>query len=226
MTFSAKEDWLSWIFNESKNDWVSLEGTIDEALTPISEDIMLFSSMGEKRRKEFLTGRELVQQAFAKLHYPQQDLAVGENSEPLWPDGVTGSITHHKGHVWVVVSTRPMLIGIDLEATSRLKQPVWPKILTPKELNWIHALPPLEQLPCATLIFSAKEAYFKMQFPKTQEKLGFLEGYIEVTQIHPTLLEGKACYGEWEIIVPKAKLSRAKGYFWMDSQKTYTIAIG
>lgn len=232
MIVTSKKAWLNSVFTTLKlsNDWISLEnhpaGSSANLPFPTTEEVNLTASMGKKRKIEFLIGRQLIQQAFLQLNYPRTPLLIGMNNEPLWPDQLTGSITHHKGNVWVIVTKKPLLIGIDLEATGRLNQNLWHKVLTEQELEWIQQLSIPQQIAFATLIFSAKEAYFKMQFPKTKEKLTFLDGCIEMTQVNFGALNSKEIYGEWQIKIPKATLSKAQGYFWIDEQKTYTITIG
>jgi 4'-phosphopantetheinyl transferase EntD len=49
----------------------------------------------------------------------------------------------------------------------------WRYICTPRETAWMQSLPPDQQQPCAALIFSAKESFYKCQFTFTQTFLGF-----------------------------------------------------
>src|SRR5258706_16095138 len=48
---------------------------------------------------------------------------------------------------------------------------LWRSICTPSETAWLGSLPDSERLAAATLIFSAKEAFYKCQFALTQERI-------------------------------------------------------
>lgn len=71
-------------------------------------------------------------------------------------------------------------LGIDSEITGSVRRELWRGICTPAETAWLRSLPGVEQLAAATLIFSAKEAFYKCQFPLTQERLGFHDVAVEL----------------------------------------------
>jgi 4'-phosphopantetheinyl transferase EntD len=62
-------------------------------------------------------------------------------------------------------------IGIDLEPATPLKESLWRRVCTQKERDWLHELP----APGLTgkILFSAKEAVYKCQYPLTSKFLGF-----------------------------------------------------
>jgi 4'-phosphopantetheinyl transferase EntD len=70
-------------------------------------------------------------------------------------------------------------LGLDSEIVGRVKVPLWASICTPSEIAWLHSLPPSEQAVAATLIFSAKEAFYKCQYPLTRERLNFLDAVVQ-----------------------------------------------
>ena len=226
MRDAYKEQWLKSIFLNKKGFW-SLEAKIGTSMDlplPQGQELALARTMGSKRSQEFLLGRQLIQKGLLELGHAGGPILMGPNGEPIWPEGLSGSITHHRENVWVVLSTDDTLVGIDLEATSRLKPALWKKILTPEEIEWIHKMPMGTQNQWATFIFSAKEAYFKMQFQKTQARLGFLQGSVELLVLELNLV-AESIHGQWKIEVPCAKIASAQGYFWIDRDKTYTIAM-
>jgi len=53
-------------------------------------------------------------------------------------------------------------------------------ISTPSEIDWLESLPQLQQAMAATLIFSAKEAFYKCQYPLVRERLNFHDVTVEV----------------------------------------------
>jgi 4'-phosphopantetheinyl transferase EntD len=121
-----------------------------------------------KRRREYATGRWLAHAALRSLGSDTGDLLNGSRREPLWPDGVTGSIAHTDGHAAVLVSRNPIImgLGIDLEERNRLDPSLVPRILTDREQDQLNGADP-------TLLFSAKEAVYKLLYPLVREYVEF-----------------------------------------------------
>ncbi len=89
-----------------------------------------------------------------------------------------GSITHCSTHVAVAVAegSRLRSIGCDVEPALALPREVVDRVLTPAERA---------ALPCAEpwwerLVFCAKEAAYKAQFPLTRQLLEFHDVEVEV----------------------------------------------
>jgi 4'-phosphopantetheinyl transferase EntD len=136
----------------------------------------------QKRAQEFAAGRlcaRLVLQEFGIRNFA---IEVGAHRQPLWPEILVGSITHTTGFCAAVAAPKKGLraVGIDTEMTGSVKPDLWRGICTPSETTWLRSLPQSEQLAAATLIFSAKEAFYKCQFGLTQERLGFDDASVEV----------------------------------------------
>ena len=72
-------------------------------------------------------------------------------------------------------------IGIDAEVVGRVSPDIWPLILIPNELAWLESSPPTEQTDFATLLFSAKESFYKCQYEITGQWLEFKDVEIRVT---------------------------------------------
>ena len=66
-----------------------------------------------------------------------------------------------------------MAVGLDTEVAGAAKERLWPGICAPAELTWLDALPRAERAAAVTLIFSAKEAFYKCQYPLTGDWLNF-----------------------------------------------------
>ena len=100
---------------------------------------------------------------------------VARDRQPVWPESLIGSITHTQGFCAAVVAERARLIGVgvDSEVAGALKRALWPSICVAAETAWLGALLPVERAAAATLIFSAKEAFFKCQYPVVGEWLNF-----------------------------------------------------
>ncbi len=142
-------------------------------------DIELFPgerrSMGravEKRRREFVTGRACARKALGRLGVAPADIPNGPRGEPLWPEGVLGSITHCPGYRACAVARVGDVeaIGIDAEVNAPLPDGVLEVVASRRERKLLAAGGPI----CMdTLIFSAKEAVYKAWFPLTRRWLGF-----------------------------------------------------
>ena len=59
------------------------------------------------------------------------------------------------------------------------EEELWNSILLPQEEHWIRQQPPANWGQLAQLLFSAKETFYKYQYPLTQRKLDF--GDVEIT---------------------------------------------
>lgn len=116
------------------------------------------------RRNEFTLGRTAARQALVQLGVePPSAIMRGENREPLWPRGITGSITHSEGVAIAAVARKTQIaaIGIDLEKSSRKSNiDISAKIALPAELDWIDG-----SETRLMMLFSAKEALFKALYP-------------------------------------------------------------
>ena len=150
-----------------------------------------------KRRQEFAAGRLCARRALAEFGMPEFPVRVAEDRQPIWPDSMAGSITHTAGFCAAVVAERRRIqaLGLDTEVVGDVKAEIWPHICLPDEIAWIQSLPASEQAPAATLIFSAKEAFYKCQYPLVREPLGFHDVRIEaptwdastgIFLVHPT----------------------------------------
>ena len=73
----------------------------------------------------------------------------------------------------------PGSIGIDCEVISAVNDDLWSRICVPGEIQRLQSLPAPQRRPQAALIFAAKEAFYKCQFPMTREWVGFEDVLIE-----------------------------------------------
>ncbi|MGQ4695095.1 enterobactin synthase subunit EntD [Enterobacter asburiae] len=129
------------------------------------------SHAGRKRKADHLAGRIAAAYALNERTIP----GIGPSGEPLWPDGMSGSITHSGTQAMaVVIRERQALIGIDCEGilpeneAREIKDGI---IDAQEEPVLSHSGYPF---PLAlTLVFSAKESLFKALFPRLQAYMGF-----------------------------------------------------
>lgn len=121
-----------------------------------------------KRRREFSAGRSAVRQAMTDLGYATLPVLQGADRAPIWPDSLTGSISHCKtACLGVVGSVRAL--GVDIEEAKPLEANLIPIICTPRERDWVAGQDPL----MLRLVFSAKECAYKAQYTISRTLFGF-----------------------------------------------------
>lgn len=124
------------------------------------------------RQAEFAAGRHAARQAMAGLGLPASPIPMGADRAPIWPAGVTGSITHH-GTLALAVAARAgtLALGLDAEPDEDLPGDLLPLICDSDERDWICGRD--RPLRWARLIFAAKEAAYKCQYPLSRTLFGF-----------------------------------------------------
>jgi len=125
-----------------------------------------------RRAVEFAAGRALARAALADLGAPVGPIGVGVRREPLWPQGIVGSITHCEGFAAAVTARRQHVeaVGIDAEPARRvLPTALIRNTSSAAERASAGALGPFGPL----VVFCAKEATFKAWYPLTGRWLGF-----------------------------------------------------
>ncbi len=139
-----------------------------------------------RRVEEFAAGRLCARLALSRFGVWDFPLAVGQSRQPLWPPGFIGSISHTEGCCMAAVARRGPLrgLGIDVENSGRVGPSLWPRIGVPHELDWLATLPAPQRIAAATLLFAAKEAFYKAQFALTAEWVGFQDVAVEVGSWH------------------------------------------
>jgi 4'-phosphopantetheinyl transferase EntD len=128
-----------------------------------------------KRAREFAAGRLCARRALAEFGIVDFPIKVADDRQPIWPDTMVGSITHTAGFCAAVVAERrrTAALGLDSEVVGAVNAEIWPSICVPFETAWVESLPASEQAAAVTLIFSAKEAFYKCQYPMARERLNF-----------------------------------------------------
>lgn len=136
------------------------------------------------RLAEFRAGRVAARLAMAELGLPPVPVPMQRDRAPLWPMGLCGSITHSGTLCLAAVARRPLRgLGLDLEPATPLEDDLRDIVLRPEERD---AAPDL-----AKLIFCAKEAAYKAQYPISRRLFDFqaLAVQIEGGQFTATFTE-------------------------------------
>ncbi|WP_052265242.1 4'-phosphopantetheinyl transferase superfamily protein [Ruegeria sp. ANG-R] len=139
------------------------------------EEEVAAERMTRKRRNEFTVGREAARAAMIDLGLQPAAISMGPDRAPIWPAGLTGSISHcnHAAVALVANINRNLSIGVDIEETTPLDPTIWETVLTSEELRWLAAQPKNSRGDIAKQMFSAKEAVYKAQYPLTETFLSF-----------------------------------------------------
>lgn len=159
-----------------------------ELISPVRPDPLLpgtgtTAGIGASRRqREFMAGRLCARRAVARFGFQDCVIGVGADRRPLWPETLTGSITHTRNFTAAAVAEKRQFraVGIDAEIVGGMANDIWSHVLVPAELRWLNGLPPAQRDQAATLMFSAKEAFYKCQYEVTGQWLEFKEIALEL----------------------------------------------
>ncbi|AEU37576.1 4'-phosphopantetheinyl transferase [Granulicella mallensis MP5ACTX8] len=155
-------------------------GRLSGSLLPAEEELLGPRTV-DKRRIEFAAGRTCARGALRLLGRPSAPLMQGKRHEPLWPEGIVGSITHCKNYCAAAVAGTKAYatIGIDAEPNEPLPAGTLKLIARPRELAWIASRK--EQDVCwDRLLFSIKESIYKVWYPLEKCWLEFDQVEIQV----------------------------------------------
>jgi len=141
-----------------------------------SNEAALVRTASASRQGDFAAGRACAHQAMAALGRPRSPVLIGESRSPVWPTGLTGSITHTTGLTIAVVAEAGLPgfgVGIDAELIGRVDAEVEPIVLSETEQKALDEMSKPDRAAAATSIFGAKEAFYKAQWPHTSSWVGF-----------------------------------------------------
>ena len=116
-----------------------------------------------RRQREFAAGRAALRAAMADLGLPAVAIPMHPDRSPALPAGLAASITHTATACLAAAMTGRRALGIDLEPDEPLPPDILDTVLTPAERG----------TPDARVIFSAKEALYKAQYPLSGTLFGF-----------------------------------------------------
>jgi 4'-phosphopantetheinyl transferase EntD len=161
-----------------------------------------------KRQVEHAAGRRLAHELFDVLRaeglaVAQAPLLAGTDRAPVWPEGLTGTITHTRGLCMVAVAPVAELasLGLDVEVTEPLKEKLWPSILTVSERARLTGLGARGAL-LSKVHFSAKEAVYKAVSKAAGRVLEFEEVELSVSLVKGTF-EARFLDAELAVRLPR-----------------------
>ncbi|MCE2771724.1 MAG: 4'-phosphopantetheinyl transferase superfamily protein [Saprospiraceae bacterium] len=130
-----------------------------------------------KRLTDFSNGRYCAMKALERFGIQDAVIPIGEEREPIWPDGIVGSISHCDSLTGAIVAKKSdhISLGLDIEEIGRVTPDLWELVFTENEKNFLFSLSKEDQRVKSTAIFSIKEAFYKFQHPLTKTFLDFLD---------------------------------------------------
>lgn len=153
-----------------------VESSLFEQL-PAGERVLVGSAR-PVRRAEFAAGRWCAHRALAAIGADTRTIGRGRRRQPIWPVGMTGSISHAAGLATAVAAPRTSSVaslGIDAEITDAFDEELWPHVLTSSERA---ACDTADDPPSfAASVFCAKEAAFKAVYPLLGVEIDFLDAH-------------------------------------------------
>lgn len=130
----------------------------------------------KKRRAEFLVGRYCAVKSLSRIGVAERIILIGEKRNPVWPSGFIGSISHCSSQSIAVATQASDYLGIgvdveDIVSANRVNS-IQKQIIDNDEASLIAANAHIHNL-LFTLVFSAKESFFKAAFPSVNRYFDF-----------------------------------------------------
>jgi len=135
-----------------------------EVLLP--PEVEISASYGSKRLSDFCTGRYCLRSCTNLLGF-NGEILIGDRGMPLLPTGIVGSVSHSKVLSGAVAASTEnfQALGLDVESNGRISRDMWHLLFNEAESGFLNSLSAEDQVLTATKFFSAKEAFYKMQYP-------------------------------------------------------------
>lgn len=149
----------------------------------------LIENCSLKRQIEFCKGRYCAHQALEKLGQSGFAILRDPNGAPIWPSGITGSISHSGDIAAAVVAkeTEILAIGLDLQITNQtLPFKVLTTFFHSDEIqNFLNVPDSLSEL-FSYVVFSAKESILKCYYTINRSFLDLHEISVKLDWWHGT----------------------------------------
>jgi 4'-phosphopantetheinyl transferase EntD len=138
----------------------------------LPNELGIAREMTLQRSLEFASGRHVARLALAAIGQPPASIPMGTGGEPIFPQGVVGSLSHTSRHAAALIARadRHASVGVDVDdartlgkAAARLMTTMEIALVTSK--GWAST-----EAQAQNAVFGAKEALFKCQYPFTQKR--------------------------------------------------------
>jgi 4'-phosphopantetheinyl transferase EntD len=166
------------------------------------------------RQREFAVGRACAREALSRLGVAPSAIPRNDARAPVWPAGVTGSITHCRAYCAAALGRSSQLraLGLDAERTGRVTPRILERVTSEAERQALRKASSQQgSADLATLVWCAKESVLKCLASATGRMPGPREIAIELApsgftarlrsrelaSLDVTLLHGRsACHGD------------------------------
>lgn len=138
----------------------------------LPDELGIAREMTLQRSLEFASGRHEGRLALAAIGQPPASIPMGAGGEPIFPQGVVGSLSHTSRHAAALVSRahRHASVGVDVGDTRTLGKAA-ARLMTTAEIALVTAKGwASTEAQAQNVVFGAKEALFKCQYPLTQKR--------------------------------------------------------
>lgn len=139
------------------------------------------ATASQKRRSEFAAVRALARRALSSMDREPAAIPRGGKGMPVWPTGVVGTMTHCDGYRAAALAEASDFrsVGVDVEPHAPLPRGVLDTVSLPEERDWVRAAAMGEPgVHWDLLLFTAKEATYKVWYPLTRRWLGFADARV------------------------------------------------
>lgn len=131
-----------------------------------------------KRQAEFFHGRLCARAALLQHGQQSGDVPIGPSREPIWPAGLIGSITHNHTLAAATVLPRSLYTGAGIDIETVMEAEAWKGmidiVLSDAEIDYMRTLAHVAPFGLMmTLVFSAKESFYKAMFGTVKRFLDF-----------------------------------------------------
>ncbi len=173
----------------------------------------------EKRLAEYSAGRHLARRLIAVITGTAEPLLAGSYRQPLWPEKITGSISHSDDFCTVVVAPVSTVagLGVDVEMFEDLNPEVEEIVLTSAEFTATQHLPRWTR----KLIFSIKESNYKCCYHKVQAFIDFKQCEVVLDIDSQTYTSTIICNNA----TGKQVCLQVKGAWMVESNHIFTSAV-
>lgn len=176
-----------------------------------------------KRKSEFLAGRLCAKKCLSQYDLSSQ-VFIGTHREPVWPDGVLGAISHTNNIAGALITKCQDYngVGLDIEnvMSNETVHSISSQIMSKEELRYCNSCN-ANKNTIFTLIFSAKESFFKAAFSQVQKYFDFHA--VKILHISENFLTFRVTEELSEVFQPGYEFSVSWGE--IDTQTILTYAL-
>ncbi len=131
------------------------------------------------RQVQFVGGRLALRAAFEQLGAPYAPVLTDDRGQPIFPDGIVGSISHKRDlAIAMVARDGNGTLGVDLEDYAPPRLGIIERVLVAEEIADVSALPEARRWIALVLRFSIKEAVYKALHPYVRRYVDFHEAVV------------------------------------------------